>query len=393
MIMNYFIPGNHPALSAAELAAIFASERLTWLPEARLMLLEGELPEPSDSLIRRIGGIVKIGQITDELMMNTSLEETAMRLLKAFPERPGRVDFGLSLYGVDPKKLKPLAMTMKRLWRDQGHPVRWVVSKGTELSSASIGENHLIEAGAELVLIRRGNMLLIGRTTAIQDYRGLSDRDYGRPGRDDRSGMLPPKLAQIMLNLAQTRPEHAVLDPFCGSGTVLMEARLLGCRALTGIDASAKAVADSRKNLDWLAKEYGLPIDGLALAIGDAATLDSVKTGSIDRIITEPYLGPARGHHDPAVVGRELEPIYSSFLRAALRAIKPDGRLVMILPTWPAGRGFVRIDPRLDGWRQVLPLPKPFTGQKYMALTDRHTLLYGRPHQRVWREIIILETK
>lgn len=54
-------------------------------------------------------------------------------------------------------------------------------------------------------------------------------RDYGRPARDARVGMLPPKLAQIMLNLSvKDEKSGTVLDPFCGTGVLLQEAALAG---------------------------------------------------------------------------------------------------------------------------------------------------------------------
>ena len=52
-----------------------------------------------------------------------------------------------------------------------------------------------------------------------------------KPYRDMRRGMLPPKLARSLVNLAigaKSPSDMTILDPFCGTGTVLMEAMLLG---------------------------------------------------------------------------------------------------------------------------------------------------------------------
>ena len=57
----------------------------------------------------------------------------------------------------------------------------------------------------------------LGQTLVVQPFKVLSKRDFGRPARDDHSGMLPPKLAQIMINLARRNDDistKTILDPF-----------------------------------------------------------------------------------------------------------------------------------------------------------------------------------
>jgi hypothetical protein len=46
---------------------------------------------------------------------------------------------------------------------------------------------------------------------ALQDFESYSKRDYGRPARDPRTGSLPPKLAQILINLAEPNKILAVV--------------------------------------------------------------------------------------------------------------------------------------------------------------------------------------
>lgn len=62
------------------------------------------------------------------------------------------------------------------------------------------------------------------RTSFVQDIESYTARDQARPMRDARVGMLPPKLAQIIINLALSNNDITeVLDPFCGTGVVLQE--------------------------------------------------------------------------------------------------------------------------------------------------------------------------
>src|SRR6185503_10002944 len=100
---------------------------------------------------------------------------------------------------------------------------------------------------------------LLAQTLFVQDIEAYGARDQARPARDARVGMLPPKLAQIMLNLsagplrasAEELARLRVLDPFCGTGVILQEALLMGYSVL-GTDIDERMVDYSRRNIKWL---------------------------------------------------------------------------------------------------------------------------------------------
>jgi tRNA (guanine10-N2)-dimethyltransferase len=60
-----------------------------------------------------------------------------------------------------------------------------------------------------------------------------------------------PKLARCLVNLSEAREE--ILDPFCGSGAMLIEAGLMGLRA-NGMDISQSMIEGTKRNLDF----YGI---------------------------------------------------------------------------------------------------------------------------------------
>jgi tRNA G10 N-methylase Trm11 len=59
-------------------------------------------------------------------------------------------------------------------------------------------------------------------------------------------GMLPPKLARMMINL--TKNNTAIYDPFCGLGTVLIEALHMGRIHILASDISEAMVSATEKN-------------------------------------------------------------------------------------------------------------------------------------------------
>jgi len=309
-------------------------------------------------------------------------------------------------------------MEIKKHLKNQGISCRWVVSREKNLSSVVVEQNKLIFKGIEIVLIGEKEKISIGKTLAVQPFKELSFRDYGRPGRDDYSGMLPPKLAQIMINLAvppllarRGVGGEVILDPFCGSGTILTEAMLMGYKNLIGSDISPKAITDTKKNITWIKEKFA--ICDVRYAIYNKNVLElsqTIKPRSINAIITEPYLGPQRGKIDIKKTIPELEQLYTKSLQEFSKILKPNGRIVMIWPVFQDSHLSLRgprrgggrsnltnsvfnktISPNLNNFKIINPIPESLRQNKKVILTERNTIIYGRPGQKVWREIVILE--
>src|SRR3989344_7958542 len=150
-------------------------------------------------------------------------------------------------------------MTVKKQLRSLGISCRLVTSRDKILSSVVVTKNNCHEflvlgpppplsspslKGGGGIKGGGGSQERLAKTCAVQEFEEYSQRDYGRPGRGLVFGSMPPKLAKIMINLAQLPASATILDPFCGSGTILQEALLLGYQNVIGSDVSTKAVAD-----------------------------------------------------------------------------------------------------------------------------------------------------
>ena len=386
--MNYFfILGSHPALSLSELVAKINGQ---WQVINDSLAIVSGVTDLSTDLLESLGGTIKFGQIIGQFKQldEIAAQEAAEQLLPLAPADK-KIYFGLSNYDHRPLS-RDFGIKIKRQLQESGRAVRWVISRDPALSSVVVEQNHLLTSGGEIVLWRQNNYWQWGLTMAVQPFKSLSARDYGRPARDDQSGMLPPKLAQIMLNLAGLEPGDSVLDPFCGSGTILQEAALMKAGQIIGLDNSAVAVANSQANWQWLADRWTIEVEpeiGLADARQASAELVGQK---IKCIVTEPYLGPQRGRRNFAVIAQELNQLYSQALVDWQKIIAPNGRVVMIWPAFIDGQQKYLVRPDITGWRKVeySRLARQVWPKQY---TLDGNLLYGRPGQAVWRAIVGLE--
>lgn len=388
----FFILGTNPTLSLAELAAIFKPGKFS-LIQKDIAILDCE--ERIDvSVINRIGGTIKIGSIREEID-SYSIKDILNSIASfAKPAETGaKFNFGFSHYGKKELNLKVLAMEFKKSLKESGISSRWVISREPTLSSVVVEQNKLLTAkGVEIVIIQFNKKLFLGKTLAVQPFKDLSFRDYGRPARDSHSGMLPLKLAQIMINLSSASLDKTILDPFCGSGTIITEARLMGYQNIIGSDISNRAIADTKTNLEWIKKNYELPVADCQLYNADATQISkNIQPNSVDAIITEPYLGPQRGRFDVSKTVNELERLYSKSLSEFKKILKPGGRIVMVWPSFCGQFKNIFLNPDLASLKIVNPIPLDLQKNIFIKTTTRETIIYGRELQKVWREIVVLE--
>ena len=389
----FFVLGTNPALSVAELASVLDLKNIHLLSPDFLIADSNQEIAP-ENLIKCLVGTIKIGRIVSEVKAGGSydLEQRVERLAaeKQALSVGGKFNFGFSDYGPQLFDKKDLGLKLKQYFAQRKISSRFVISREKTLSSVVVTQNKLLRRGLEIVLAAADDIVLIGETLAVQPFKDLSLRDYGRPARDDLSGMLPPKLAQIMINLAQLPGKNAlVIDPFCGSGTILSEAAILGYKNLFGSDVSSKAVDDTRKNMSWLKELYKIDDIKLKLFVKKVENLSKfVKGETVDAIITEPYLGPQRGRLDFKSIISSLESLYSLALHEFFKVLKPGGRVVMI---WPLYYGERPINPRYDGFRVLNMIPETLKDNKFIKKNSRDSIIYGRPGQKVYREVVVLE--
>ena len=166
-----------------------------------------------------------------------------------------------------------------------------------------------------------------------------------------RSVALSPRKARCMVNLSGIQPGGRLLDPFCGTGSVPIEAALLGMRA-HGSDLDPAVVGGAARNIAHLGAE-------VALSHRDARSWGASDL-SFDAIVSDLPHG-----RTASLMGIPREDLYQSALEVIASRLVSGGRAVLMIE---AG---------------TLPAPPPS-----LALTAR---FYEVVHDDLTREVVILE--
>jgi tRNA (guanine10-N2)-dimethyltransferase len=127
-----------------------------------------------------------------------------------------------------------------------------------------------------------------------------------------------PRLARALINMTANSRNCRILDPFCGTGTLLIESALMGMD-VHGSDLSEKMIEGSRTNL----KQLGLTADLKKLDVAEISKFNK----KFDCIVTDPPYGRSSSTNN-----EPIEELYSRALKSFARNLTENGRVGIIVP-------------------------------------------------------------
>ena len=388
MSSSLLILGRQPSISLAELESIYGSENISPLGESSAII---DLPY-SKIKLDNLGGCIKLCEIlttipkTDWKNISHHLSILLPDLINNLPE--GKIKLGISVYdlNISPRTISSEALKLKKLIQNLNRTVRVIPNSQPALNTAQVIFNKLTaEPGIELIITGDANQVVIAKTKNVQNINSYASRDQKRPKRDARVGMLPPKLAQTIINLASQDYSQSILDPFCGTGVILQEALLMG-HDVYGTDIEERMVEYSKINLDWLYEQasYDLSRQTYLLEAGDACNL---IWQDFDCIASETYLGrPFSSEPNPdqlKTIINSVNVIHKKFLQNVARQTKPGFKMCIAIPAWFTKYGTKHL-PMLDHLTDM-----GYTRKSFVHALDKD-LIYHRDNQIVGRELVIL---
>ena len=427
--------GRQPEISLAELAAVFGADCVN-----RISQQFAEV-QTSQFDITTLGGTVKCAKVITELPASRTDKASLLAASRFITQHyqakwahsPHKITLGLSAYNlaVAARDVQKTGLILKSSLKKSDTSLRLIPNDQPALSTATAHNNKLGTSPhkVELLLVKTTDRrLIIAESRGVQNITAYTRRDRHRPKRDAFVGMLPPKLAQIMLNLALgagpltgqrscgnsvtrsasslsdksivlrtalpdafdleeaagSRPVVTILDPFCGTGTVLQEALLAGYDVV-GTDLSQKMVDYTTENLSWLQSTFTAPGNVIDIHQADATTHHWPSSRHLTAVVCETYLGqpfsaPPAPQKLAAVIGN-CNHIITSFLTNIRPQLAPNTPLCIAVPAWYDA----------SGQAAYLPLIKHLQQLGYHQL-NRTPLIYRRPDQVVARELLILQT-
>ena len=152
------------------------------------------------------------------------------------------------------------------------------------------------------------------------DRRKVAERPYFSPIS------LHPRFARALVNLTGVHRGETVLDPFCGTGGIVLEAALLGMKAI-GSDIDPLMVDGCRRNLE----HFG--VSGAVVEVSDIGDIHQ-KFGDVNAVATDPPYGRAASTNKEDING-----LYERGLNAMTESLVPGGRLGLVLPREIAAEG------------------------------------------------------
>jgi tRNA G10 N-methylase Trm11 len=393
---SLFILGRQPGIGRAELESLYGAEHLIRIGD---FAMASDL-SISDITFARLGSSIRLARPLGTFKFKSpKWSDTARAGLKFIPAAldslptEGKIKLGISVYGFDvtPNDLLRTGLEAKKICQKAGRSVRVAPNNEATLNTAQVLHNNLTgDLGLELLFIKDGDQVQLAQTVAIQDIDAYTRRDRERPKRDAFVGMLPPKLAQTIVNLGvgilSPTQEHIVLDPFCGTGVVLQEALLMGYGAY-GTDLEPRMIEYTDKNLAWL-ETHGLNPNP-TLEVGDATTHQWAKP--FTAVVGETYLGrPISTWPDPEKL-QEIKGtcnvIIQKFLQNLAGQIPSGTRLCLALPAWNDPNGRIHHLTMLDQLENL--------GYNRISFVwaNEQEMVYHRPDQLVARELLIITRK
>jgi len=306
-------------------------------------IAEIELVKPGLDQVTKLDGIHKLGVPIGEVV-DFEFETIRSEISGFLDYFSDKQHFCLSLYcnGVDKEGdydllVSGLLSMVRQHGLGKAHLVR--PHSGQEIHGKDVLSRHAID----FLAFRTPKGYQVGVTLFIPDVEEFRVRATERPVVSSEIS-LSPRLARVLVNLSQGAPKGVLLDPFCGSGTILIEAALEGINCI-GVDKRQECVANTKRNLDWAVKHSKPARAGILEAlVGDATDLKRVLHGRcVDSVVTEPILLPQLTSTPGLKAARNMvknaSTTYSRFLYSVADVVRRGGRLVIVVPSIRTSNG------------------------------------------------------
>ncbi len=302
MRLLFELSGEHPSLPKAEVMASIEAEGMDFkvIEDNRLLVVEGD-------------GMKKLERISTRISLTFFINEllASAKDLKEIIDKAREIEIPEGSFRIRCRKIGG---------RGKISEIERKVGKVIAEKRAEKRKVNLENPDFELRVLVDGKIYFCRKIAKINRGKFEDRKVQYRPFFSPIS--LHPRIARALVNLSQIRKGEILLDPFCGTGGILLEAGLIGGR-IVGSDIDKKMVDGCKRMLE----HYG--IKGYKLFQCNIADLD---VHGIDAVASDfPY------GRSSFVKGKMFD-LYKKAFEKIKMALKNDGMAVIGLPNQEAAR-------------------------------------------------------
>lgn len=381
-------------LSIAEIYSLFPEMEIVYFDE-KVLIIDNIDDEKLMNVVSKMWWCIKIIKMQNTEYKIQNNEEIFGNLSDNFTtERKN--NYAINFYWKTKVNQKDFLLKAKKYFQKAWFSSRFVNSDFNNIKSYQIIKEKLITSKTDFNIVFTSNTIFVWTTFFVQDIDNYTKRDFGKT-RDMIVGMLPPKLAQIMLNLSSW---VIIYDPFCGLWTVLLESIISWNTEVYWSDISQEMVKTSIKNIEFTKDEFKNNIKKFEVIELDAKNIalsKIFKLAKIDAIVSEWFLWEifwkSNIDLDKVKVQRQrLASIYEKFFYW-LKSLNFTWNIVISFPFWEIKWKYNYFEEIYDILYKYCKIQDLLPRNIDLKVSKSWSLLYKRPDQTVWREIFKLRIK
>lgn len=323
--MKYlFILGRDTELSIEELK-VFLDDREILAIEDNFLI--AELEKIPNNLIDELGGTIKIAEIISEAETLNELEYN-LNHHEFFKGKKNKPIYYITDY--DDDYYEAVRDYLKEYFKDQRLKATYRKPKSDlkKVSPTELYKNGFPEQCIEVILYRN----IVAQTIQVTNPEILEKRDTSRPYQDHSISL---RLAKILINLSEIKPNQTLLDPFCNAGTIIQEALIKNIN-IVGVERDTDLFKKVEKNLRWLKKEYDIKNNSKLLNLPCKNLSEHLFRNTADAIVTQPYLGPKFSkpptNEQAMKIIDSLEKLYSHLFVELDTILKKGKKCIFVTP-------------------------------------------------------------
>jgi len=376
-------------LSIAEISAVFPEWKTVYFSK-EILILDFENNNIKEEILKKanfLGWTIKI----IEIIKNEDNLDISNIILNKSKNHEWKFKYWVNIFWEN-LNLKKILNKTKTLLKNNFISSRFVNKDFKNLSSSQIIWEKLIKNNSDYNLIIWDNKNFIWKSIWVQDINNYSKRDWQKD-RDMQTWMLPPKLAQIMINLSGWTK---IYDPFVWLGTVLIESVLMWNKNIYWSDLSERMVDISRNNI----KSLNYELHTLDIFNQNSKYIWEVEflwENKVDAIVTEWYLWEVmtKKNIDLERIEKQKESLtklYEWFF-SGLQNKKYNWNIVISFPFWEIKWKYFYFNEIYKVLEKYCDIQKILPEDIDLLETRSGSLLYKREKQLVGREIFKLKIK